>query len=350
MTGHGIRTYSAAGVNTGDFFFTGPVAVGANQMTIVIATAEAAALFNLTPDLLMPAVLSPLGGHICWSGTTNDECFSWGSHTGPQVGGGIPYHVRAGMIHGYAARRRLDVCMTELLEGCDDTNDSANDFITVIPDPVTNAGVHGTPPPSTCANGTLEGLERCDDNNTTDGDGCSAVCRIEPEPLTPAALAVDADVHGGSDGNGVLEMGETTEIAPSWTNGGGTGVGVGGQITNPLGGLNFYAVTKGGADYGTIAPAGTSSCEDGEDCYMLRVPAQARPSLHWDSTADEILSTEGQKTWTLHIGDSFTDVPRALLFYPFIENIFHHGVTGGCGGTGYCPGTPPCASRWRSFS
>lgn len=30
-----------------------------------------------------------------------------------------------------------------------------------------------------CGNGTQEGLEECDDDNTVSGDGCSASCTIE---------------------------------------------------------------------------------------------------------------------------------------------------------------------------
>ena len=43
------------------------------------------------------------------------------------------------------------------------------------------------------------------------------------------------------------------------------------------------------------------------------------------------------KTWTLHIGNSFTDVPTSNGFYRFIETILHRNVTGGCSGTAYCP-------------
>src|SRR5207237_1372824 len=43
------------------------------------------------------------------------------------------------------------------------------------------------------------------------------------------------------------------------------------------------------------------------------------------------------KTWTLHVGESFADVPTSNIFYSYVENIFHNGVTGGCGGTNYCP-------------
>jgi hypothetical protein len=39
----------------------------------------------------------------------------------------------------------------------------------------------------------------------------------------------------------------------------------------------------------------------------------------------------------LHVGESFPDVPNSQIFYPFIENLFHNGVTGGCGAGNYCP-------------
>ena len=35
-------------------------------------------------------------------------------------------------------------------------------------------------PTGTCGNGLIEGGEECDDGNTTDGDGCSALCEVEP--------------------------------------------------------------------------------------------------------------------------------------------------------------------------
>ena len=35
------------------------------------------------------------------------------------------------------------------------------------------------PASKACGDGTLEGVEECDDGNTTSGDGCSAICRLE---------------------------------------------------------------------------------------------------------------------------------------------------------------------------
>ena len=41
-----------------------------------------------------------------------------------------------------------------------------------------------------------------------------------------------------------------------------------------------------------------------------RSAAAAHPVTHWDSTVDETMTpTSTIKTWVLHIGDSFTDVP-----------------------------------------
>ena len=61
---------------------------------------------------------------------------------------------------------------------------------------------------------------------------------------------------------------------------------------------------------------------------------------HWDVTFVETLAPSNQtKTWTLHIGDTFLDVPRVNGFYRFIETILHNHITVGCGdGTDFCPG------------
>ena len=62
--------------------------------------------------------------------------------------------------------------------------------------------------------------------------------------------------------------------------------------------------------------------------------------MHWDASAREDLSPDTlgeKKRWLLHIGDSFSDVPRASSFYGFVETLLHHGVTSGCGGSSYCP-------------
>ena len=56
--------------------------------------------------------------------------------------------------------------------------------------------------PANCGDGRIEGGEACDDNNTDDGDGCSAICRVEPgwvcrgEPSICVRIGVDSDNDG----------------------------------------------------------------------------------------------------------------------------------------------------------
>jgi hypothetical protein len=152
--------------------------------------------------------------------------------------------------------------------------------------------------------------------------------------LVPAVLTVDAS------GNGVLEPGETAAVAPGWRNVTGGPLsfgGTGSQLAGPGGAT--YTLLATTASYGPVADGTTGSC--GVDCYLVSVSRPAtRPAAHWDLTVREAIGPDslGQvKTWTLHVGESFTDVPLANPFYRFIETLFHAGVTSGCGGTSYCP-------------
>jgi len=157
--------------------------------------------------------------------------------------------------------------------------------------------------------------------------------------LVPAALALDTAASGGSDGNRVLEPGETVDVRPSWRNLNGTAqtfAGALSSITGPSG--PTYTITDAAAGYGTAANGSTAPCTD---CYAVSVSnPPARPATHWDASALESIlpDTQGQrKTWRLHVGGSFTDVPAGNAFYGFVETLLHFGVTGGCTATTYCP-------------
>jgi hypothetical protein len=161
-----------------------------------------------------------------------------------------------------------------------------------------------------------------------------------------------------SNTNGIFEPGETVWVDPSWTN------PTAGTLTFSATATNFtgpagpaYVVVDGTAAYGATAPGATNDCFDATgDCYAFQVTG-ARPAQHWDATFDEVEaslstpSTPGSvvKTWTLHIGDSFPDVPNTDAFYAFIENLFHNRVTGGCGGGNYCPTSPVTRAQMAVF-
>ncbi len=174
--------------------------------------------------------------------------------------------------------------------------------------------------------------------------GGNKIGRITTGPLAPQTLAVDAS------GNGVFEVGETVVVAPSWKNNGATPIAVTGVASNFTGpGGPTYTITDATADYGTIAGGATADCTTSGNCYGMSVSAASRPVDHWDATFDEVLSDTTPKGWTLHIGESFTDVPTSDIFYRFIETVLHNGVTAGCGTGIYCPTNPVTRAQMAVF-
>ncbi|MFY9552463.1 MAG: S-layer homology domain-containing protein [Thermoanaerobaculia bacterium] len=165
--------------------------------------------------------------------------------------------------------------------------------------------------------------------------------RMTKGPLLPKPMAVDARAVAGSssNANGVLEPGETVQVAPSWTNTlttSQTFTGTASNLTGPAGPI--YTINDSSADYGTAGPGATQDCNSATgNCYLMTVSG-TRPVQHWDATFTESLSVSSiARTWKLHVGDSFPDVPTSNQFYGFIENLFHNGITGGCAGGNYCP-------------
>jgi hypothetical protein len=164
-------------------------------------------------------------------------------------------------------------------------------------------------------------------------DGAPGYVAVFSQSMAPVALVVDAG------GNRVLQPNETAQVAPTWRNSGAVAVnltGTAGNFTGPPG--PTYSVPDSTAAYGSIAPSSNGSCGATGDCYLVHVAASTRPAVHWDTTLRETVSPGGlTKTWTLHVGDSFSDVPATSAFYRFIETVLHKDVTGGCSATAYCP-------------
>ena len=109
----------------------------------------------------------------------------------------------------------------------------------------------------------------------------------------------------------------------------------------------------GAASYGAVPDAVTGSCQGNGDCYVLAVSAPTvRPTPHWDASFREDIAPTAQgqsKAWVLHVGASYQDVPRNNAFYPFIEALLHHGVTGGCSASDYCSLLPNTRDQMSVF-
>ncbi len=183
--------------------------------------------------------------------------------------------------------------------------------------------------------------------------GSNKAARITTGPAIPAGLDVDARSVAGSssNANGILETGETVQVAPHWTNTLVTGQSLTGAASNLAGPAGpTYTIDDASADYGTVPGESTADCNGATgDCYLMTVSG-SRPAPHWDATFTEAL-TPGSvaRTWTLHVGESFPDVPVSHQFYAPIENLFHNGITGGCAGGGYCPDSSVTRAQMAVF-
>ena len=178
------------------------------------------------------------------------------------------------------------------------------------------------------------------------------------KPTTYAAQTIRWIVHGAgglSNLNGVLEVGESAIVEPGWQNLLTSPVaftGIASAFTGPAGPV--YTLDDSLADYGGVGAGATADCyaaTPAHDCYQLSITG-ARPAAHWDATFDEALGPGTPSfagTWTLHVGESFPDVPTAHPFYFYVEDLFHNGITGGCGGGDYCPATPVTRGQMAVF-
>jgi uncharacterized repeat protein (TIGR01451 family) len=205
-----------------------------------------------------------------------------------------------------------------------------------------------------------------------DGSDNSATASITIKTNNmPTALEVDKDM-GADTGtlpdnglppavtlNRVFEPNEIVLMDPTWKNTLENDVAVTGTVANFTGpgdgGVATYTIVDNTADYGTIpGNDGTSDCFTATaNCYELKLEATSRPVQHWDAQVDETLSTGEMKTWALHIGGSFTDIPTDNLFYRFVETIYHNHITVGggnsCPTTEYCYGDPTQRDQMTAF-
>jgi S-layer family protein len=164
--------------------------------------------------------------------------------------------------------------------------------------------------------------------------------------LRPRRLEVDAP------GNGVLEPGESVQMKPWWANVRNDVTTVDGVVRSFTGPTGFsYAIVAANSLYGSVAPGQLFACSQ---CPFIQVSdPPVRPQTHVDASALEAIVPNDmgqQKGWTVHIGRSFGDVAVGSPFYRFIETLLHHGVTGGCSATTYCPGASTMRAQMAVFA
>jgi hypothetical protein len=165
--------------------------------------------------------------------------------------------------------------------------------------------------------------------------------------VSPVGFTIDGPIAFLTQPNGILEPGESAAFAPAWFNDSASVT-----ISNPnfTGALSLfggpqngsseptYTISDGAGTYPTLAPTTSATCSD---CYTLTLGSitGSRPSVHMDATVTEtptitsVQDTADATVWTIHIGNSFVDETNDDVFYPFVENLLHNGLTQGCATT-----------------
>jgi hypothetical protein len=141
-----LQAYSIfddAGNPTVRFTFTEKNNNGAENTRFLVGNTNVQSVFGARPDVVDPQMnIDPSGGAVCWNvGDTPTDCASWGAFHGqaaieayagspvgnPAFPGGIP--------PGKALERTEAPNCPTWLEGEDDTDDSATDFLEATPNP-----------------------------------------------------------------------------------------------------------------------------------------------------------------------------------------------------------------------
>lgn len=148
VAGHHLVFHKPDGSVDHDFVLPNNASITSpNNATVLVAGPGYGAAFPSGPsadDLDSQLNLSASGGAICWTESTPPDCVAWGNFTGP-----LPAHVPAftvgspaspsGVTAGKAIRRTIAPNCPTLLEGADDSEDSATDFSEQTPNPRNNA-------------------------------------------------------------------------------------------------------------------------------------------------------------------------------------------------------------------
>jgi hypothetical protein len=146
-----ILVFDDSDNEVGRFVFPADVANGADQSSILIATTAAETLFGVQADLEMTNAILPGGGKACFF---NIDCVSWGTYPAGDPAAGNPFGAPGGLPADKAIVRDISGGNNpDQLDGADDTDDTAADFVASQALPTNNAGqtghLPGEEPPDT---------------------------------------------------------------------------------------------------------------------------------------------------------------------------------------------------------
>ena len=134
--GRAVEVFDRTGTSVGEFMFAADLPNGAADAPILVATADAATLFGVAPDLTLAPVLPAAGGAVCFDAI---DCVAWGDFSAPSS---LPSFASLSSI---PAALTLGMAEHRDLVG---RSGATTDFVLAAPVPVNNAGQSGV---LTCA-------------------------------------------------------------------------------------------------------------------------------------------------------------------------------------------------------
>jgi hypothetical protein len=167
--------------------------------------------------------------------------------------------------------------------------------------------------------------------------------------LAPVRFEVDSAASPTANGNGVLEPGERVGVAAAWRNQSGYPQPLTSHAVLGGGPGPFYETPDSFADFGIVANGSIGDCRDTGNCFVVGISG-ARPAPHWDAQFAEQVVPTNLLPWrvrTMHVGDSFADVPRSSPFVRFVETVFHNDVMTPCAPGNFCAALP-VTREWMS--
>lgn len=148
VAGHKIDYYTANGTLLGSYTIASAAPNGDSGRKILIGDTAAAGTPDFTVDQLGDALHGGTtnGGAVCFPDSSPPDCVSWGAFT-PAAGFPNTQSANAPVIpDGSSLRRSTAPGCPNLLEGSDDTDNSATDFAVSTPSPENNS----VTPPTAC--------------------------------------------------------------------------------------------------------------------------------------------------------------------------------------------------------
>ena len=363
VTGHSVTTFDAPSTPTGTFTFAAPFGNGDNQMTIFVATPDAARIFNSR-------------GRPCDDGPFSSPNGGRSARTARRR---IP--ASPGKLHGCRCRNGLDVSgglisgyAVSAVSTSAEASRASRPATTRTTAPTTGsqrfhirsrtAGQPGRRRRRPAATARSEDWKAA--TTTTRRTATSARRSARSSPSTSRrrpVRGVTALAPADWNVNGVFEPVDRPDRADLEFFG-AADIVLAGKLSDFTGPASAappfpsYRLTDGLRD---MAPSRRRTARLRDQRGLLpahRRDVRARPAQHWDATVDEILEAtgfalalggpgyDGVQHWTLHLGDSFPDVTTAHSFYGSIEKPYHNGVTGGCAAGTYCPGDAVTRAEW----